>query len=140
MDKGENMAIWQVPILLTRKENTENYLDNNLCNFLDELQNFFPEEKSWCHSIIQYGKLDSTCIEIDIEDDVIIVRIDLRNITKEQLEIIIKFAVSNELKIKYKSEAMEPNISNFIKILKTSDAYRFLDNPEKYLKSIITDV
>ena len=133
------MAIWQVPIFLVRNENTGKHLDTNLWEFLDELMHFFPTEKSWCHSIRQYGKLDSTCIEINTEDDEIRLRIDLRNITKEQLETIIHFAVSNELKILRKNEAMEPTISNFFSIIKESNAYRFINNPEGYLQDIRTD-
>lgn len=133
------MAIWQVPIFLVRNENTGKHLDTNLWEFLDELMHFFPKEKSWCHSIRQYGKLDSTCIEINTEEDKIRLRIDLRNITKEQLETIIHFAVSNELKILHKNEAMEPTISNFFSIIKESNAYRFINNPEGYLQDIRTD-
>jgi len=79
-------------------------------------------------------------MEIDIEDEEILLRIDLRNITKEQLEIIIRFADSNGLKIKYENKVEEPTLRNLINIFKTSDAYRFLNNPERYLKSIATDV
>ena len=130
------MAIWQVSIILVRKEKTEKYLDANLWKIPEELMKFFPEEKSWSHSIRQYGDLDSTCIEIYTEDDEISLRIDLTNITKEQLDVIIEFAVSNDLKIKNENQIIEPTISNFISIMKDSNAYRFINNPEGYLKTI----
>ena len=136
--EGEKMAIWQVSIILVRKEKTKKYLDANLWIIPEEFMKFFPEEKSWSHSIRQYGDLDSTCIEIYAEDDELSLRIDLRNITKEQLEIINKFAVSNELKIKYKSEVIEPTLSNFINIIKESNAYQFMVNPKEYLKGCNT--
>lgn len=134
------MAIWQVSVFLVKKEKKYNSSGINLWNTLDELIEIFPEEKSWCDSIRQFGRLDSTCMEIDIEDEEILLRIDLRNITKEQLEIIIRFADSNGLKIKHENKVEEPTFRNLINIFKTSDAYRFLNNPERYLKSIATDV
>lgn len=134
------MAIWQVSVFLVKKEKKNNSMGIELWNVLDKLNETFPEEKSWCDSIRQFGKLDSTCMEIDIEDAEILLRIDLRNITKEQLEIIIQFAKSNDLKIRHENKIKEPSISNLIDIFKTSDAYRFLNDPERYLESIVTDV
>jgi len=134
------MAIWQVSVFLVKKEKIYSCSEINLWNMLDELIKIFPEEKSWCDSIRQFGKLDSTCMEIDVEDEEILLRIDLRNITKEQLEIIMRFADSNGLKIKYENKVEEPTLSNFVNIFKASDAHRFLDNPEGYLKAIATDV
>ena len=134
------MAIWQVSVFLVKKEKKNNSLGIELWNEIDKLNETFPEEKSWCDSIKQFGKLDSTCMEIDTEDEEILLRIDLRNITKEQLEIIIQFAKSNDLKIRHENKIEELSISNLINIFKTSDAYRFLNNPERYLESIVTDV
>ncbi len=130
------MAIWQVSIILVRNEKTKKYLDANLWKISEELMKFFPEEKSWSDSIRQYGDIDSTCIEIYAESDEISLRIDLTNISKEQLDVIIEFAVSNDLKIKNENQIIEPTISNFISIMKDSNAYRFINNPEGYLKTI----
>ena len=134
------MAIWQVSVFLVKKEKKNNSLGIELWNEIDKLNETFPEEKSWCDSIKQFGKLDSTCMEIDTEDEEILLRVDLRNITKEQLEIIIQFAKSNDLKIRHENKIEELSISNLINIFKTSDAYRFLNNPERYIESIVTDV
>ena len=57
------MAIWQVAISLINKKGTLNFLTENFRNSLNELELFLPEEKSWCKSIKQYGKLDSTFME-----------------------------------------------------------------------------
>ena len=130
------MAIWQVSMLLIKKENIPSCLGENLWNSLNELIAFFPEEKSWCKSIRQFGKLDSTCMEIDLEEEEILLRIDLRNITQKQLEVIIRFADANELKIKYKNRVEDPTLSNFIDIFKLSDARRFINDPEGYLMQL----
>lgn len=127
------MAIWQVSISLIKTDDFSGYKGREQLNGLNELSVCFPEEKSWCKSIIQFGKLDSTCIEIYIGENVISLRVDLRSVTQQQLETIIRFAISNELKIKYQNITKEPSFVNFIEIFISSDAYRFVNNPTAFL-------
>lgn len=127
------MAIWQVSIVLIKTEKSFSGMENNQWNSLDELIAYFPEEKSWCSSTRQFGKLDSTCLEIDLETEEILLRIDLKSITRDQLETIIRFTDSNELKIKYKNKIENPTFDIFISILKESAAYRFINDPEIFL-------
>lgn len=133
---GEKMAVWQVTISLVKKEGVFSYSMSELWNSISELIEYFPEEKSWCDSIRQFGKLDSTCIEIDTECEEITLRIDLRSITQGQLDAIIGFSNSNELKISYEEQIYEPTLGNFVQIIKASNAFRFLNNPKGFLRSI----
>lgn len=139
--KEVKMAIWQVTIHLINKKGALNFLTENFRNSLNELELFLPEEKSWCKSIKQYGKLDSTCMEFYVEDDIledeVMLRIDLRSITELLLEKISHFSIVNEMIIKYGDEELIPTVENFVRIIRQSDAKRFLENPEKYLRTLL---
>lgn len=126
------MAIWQVPINITGNENG---LTNTL-NYPAELFNVLPEENSWCKSIRQFGHLDSTCLEIDADENDILLRLDLRSVTKDQLKVIIEFVCVNEMKFKYKTETYDPSLDNLIFIIKESDSYRFLNDPNGFLETL----
>ena len=134
------MAVWQISFFLVNEKKALYYSDQIFLDSLKELEKTFPEEKSWCESLKQYGKIDSTCIEIDlcndeIKDDIVL-RIDLRSISRYQLQIICEFANKNELFIKYGDKIYDTNIDNFIKIFEKSDAHQFLTDPKKYFEKI----
>lgn len=128
------MAIWQVALYLTSKKHID--ISNPAFeSSLKKLEMFFTETKSWCKNIKQYGELDSTCIEIDIDScDDISVRIDLRSISKNQLTAILDFALDNDLCIKYNDNIYETCMESFVSIFRESDANKFLLCPEKFLK------
>ena len=131
------MAIWQVTMALTKEDESLCYQEKNFLDSLNDLNMFFPEKNSWCESIRQFGDLDSTCMEIDYKQVELSLRIDLRNITKEQLEAIIKFAISNGLKVKYNNMVVSPSFESFVNIIKSSNAYKFINDPNKYLETLV---
>lgn len=132
------MAIWQVPIRLSGRKALDKRTQAILFNSLERLAEALPKEKSWSNSILQYGALDSTCLEIDTESRRLDahLRIDVRTITQDQLKMIVEFANANELKVKYKGKAYEPAFDVFADIIRQSDANRFVNNPEDFLKSL----
>lgn len=132
------MAIWQVPIRLSGRKALDKRTQAILFNSLERLAEALPKEKSWSNSILQYGALDSTCLEIDTESRRLDahLRIDVRTITQDQLKMIVEFANANELKVKYKGKAYEPAFDVFADIIRQSDANRFANNPEDFLKSL----
>ena len=104
---------------------------------LKKLEKFFPETKSWCKTIRQYGELDSTCIEFNIDySDEISIRIDLRSISKNQLQELLNFAINNGLSIKHNNTLYETSMDTLINIFRESNANKFLLDPEKFLKEI----
>lgn len=132
------MAIWQVPVNLSSRKVITKRTEEIMLNSLKRLAEVFPKEKSWCNSIMQYGALDSTCLEIDTESrrfDADL-RIDVRTITMDQLRIIANFANENDLKVKYKKKVYEPTVDVFVNIIRESDANRFATKPEEFLDGI----
>jgi len=134
------MAIWQVSFLLVKRNGVLRCSDQNLLNSLEKLNAVFPEEKSWCENARQFGALESTCIQIFVsdneEDDEINLRIDLRNITKVQIQNICDFVNENELQIEYENKLYEATMNNFVEILSRSDVYRFVRNPFGFFEEI----
>lgn len=128
------MAIWQVPFYFVWDE--DQHLEVDTLKALNELAAAFPEEKHWCAKVRQFGKLDSTCLEFCFVDGWVSLRIDLRSITKKELELLVRFAKVNDLKVEYENEIYESTFDNFVAIFKESDSYRFLNNPNDYLDSL----
>lgn len=117
-----------------------NLMDPAFSNSLHELSVSFPEEKSWCLSMKQFGKIDSTCLEISFNDDFVVeeilLRIDLRCISEFELQKICDFAHANFLKVEFQGSLCDATIKNFMNILKKSNASRFIRNPEGYFREI----
>ena len=102
------MAIWQVALDLVKNDEHIDFSSPVFISSLKKIEEVFPATRSWCKTITQYGKLDSTCLQFDIdENDAISIRIDLRNISIEQLQSLCEFAKENDLFIKYKGKLYE---------------------------------
>ena len=76
-------------------------------------------------------------VEDDILEDEVMLRIDLRSISELLLEKISHFSIVNEMTIKYENEELSPTVENFVRIIRQSDAKRFIENPEKYLQILL---
>ena len=119
------MAIWQVNLNFKIQKEL-NFFDTDFNNSL--------------HSIKQYGLLDSTCIEILLDEsnhvEEITLRLDLINFSLHQLECICEFAICNNFLMEYENELHIVNKNNFIKIIQKSDALKFLENPQEFLNDL----
>ena len=131
------MAIWQVALNLVKKDDCIDFSSPAFISSLKTIDDFFPATKSWCETIMQYGRLDSTCLELDTDDnEAISLRVDLRSITKDQLQTLCNFAKGNDLFIKYNDTIYECSFNTFLSIFKESNANRFLLDPEAFLNEI----
>ena len=106
------MAIWQVNLNFKIQKKL-NFFDTDFNNSLQALSNVLPETTSWSDSIKQYGLLDSTCIEILLDEsnhvEEITLRLDLINFSLHQLECICEFAVYNNFLMEYENEFLAEN-------------------------------
>ena len=131
------MAIWQVALHYVKNGDNIDYSSSAFLSSFKKIEEFFPETKSWSKTIKQYGELDSTCIEMDIdESDEISIRIDLRSISKEQLQALVDFAVANGLLIKYNDLLYEPSMDIFTTLFRESNANKFILNPENFFEEL----
>ena len=133
------MAIWQVPFRLKKSNGFLHINNNTFLQSLKILDKALPQEISWCENYKQYGNIESTVIEFDFSEviiDCIFLRIDLRNVTKQQLQEICEFSQKNDLVMDYDGLLYEVNLDNFIKIFQISQAYKFLRNPHTFLEKL----
>ena len=131
------MAIWQIPIRLVSAQGGGVCFEKLAGT--TELATILPEEKSWCEKIKQYGALDSTCVELYCSENIIeeiSARIDLRNITKQQMEGICTFAAANGMWLVCGVQAYTPCVESFREIVAQSDAHRFLTDPQGFLDAL----
>jgi hypothetical protein len=137
--RGANMAIWQVSISLISDPKI-NYHDDVFVNALAVFSRTFPQVKSWSERNLQFGNLDSTCLEIfktdeEIYDDISL-RIDLRTLNMLELNEIYRFVQINGFELKCDRMVYKPTMKNLLYIIKNSNAYRFAKNPLNFLDEL----
>ena len=138
------MAIWQVCCNIVPKRENITHLTNDqiiswkdISNSLTEID-FLRSEKSWSKDIIQYGKIDETCIEF-IYDEVleeISCRFDLRNLTKIELDSIIEYVQTNNALFFAEDHLFTPERNELVQFFKQSEAFKFCTNPSEFIKSL----
>ncbi|MBT2655353.1 hypothetical protein J7E81_08895 [Bacillus sp. ISL-18] len=141
------MAVWQIQFfivkgsnLTTEKRKPEDILiwgDTPLDgNSLLKLSKLLHRKKSWSDEIVLYGNEEESCLELFYEETVlseISCRIDVRNVTIKILKGIIDFIVINNAKIFINNVYYPPTLENLVLIIKNSDAYKFCEDPSKFL-------
>ena len=99
---------------------------------------FLSNEKSWSKDIIQYGKLDETCIEFIYNEvlEEIYCRFDLRNLTKEKLNLVIAYVKVNNAMFFAEGNLYMPEERSLIHFFKQSEAFEYCKNPSDFIKSL----
>lgn len=134
------MAIWQLHFNLIPM-NGKVYDSNTLLSDASAsvLAVELPKTESWCEDDILFGDLDSTCVEICFHHsaiDEISVRLDIRSLSKKQLDAIIRFAHLNDLQILHNKKTIPATADNIYTMIRQCDALRFLENPERFLRKL----
>jgi len=143
------MAIWQFEFNIIHK--TKQNLNKSSHDFSDKVISWeeckleetsilklvsqFPIEKSWCKDIVQYGNKDKTYLEFCYEKNVlveILCRIDLRNIEKEEFNVIFDFINMNDALIFYNEIIYNISKNDLINLITESDAYKFCKAPREF--------
>lgn len=142
------MAIWQFDCYIIPKKN----VSANICLEGDEILiwgkkgasteniDFLEKQKSWSEKISQYGKDDETCIEFLYERDILMeisCRLDLRSLSKKNLEKILDYVQGIDGMIFYENKVYDPNIEEIIEVIKKSNANKFCQSPIKYFEKLI---
>jgi len=138
------MAIWQfqcniIPqrLNIDRLSRDEMISWKGISQSLHEIK-FLELEKSWSKDIIQYGKLDETCIEFLYVDNIldeISCRLDLRNLTRETLISLIEYVQEIGAMFLVGDVVCLPQIENVLEIMKNSSANQYCKNPVEYIQS-----
>lgn len=147
------MAIWQVDFKIINIEKlklVKKYKNNKIEDIdwigfelnsesIKSLKIILTERKSWSENLKQYGDIEKTCVELFYQNNVLLevsCRIDVRNLIKKEIIAIIDFINSNNALILLDNMIYEASMYNIFEIIKKSNAFRFCENPEKFLQSL----
>lgn len=147
------MALWQTGFMMVPKDKL--YSNSNIetvdisslwsgynikQDSIDEVEKALKRTKSWSEDILQLGDISGTVIEIFYAEDMIdevTCRLDLRNINTKIIDSILNFISANNIAIIAGNKLyLAPNRESILEIVKKSDAYRFIENPQKFLEEI----
>lgn len=138
------MAIWQFQCnIIPTRVNMEKLSRDEVLSWKDVLQpsheiEFLEKEKSWSKDIIQYGKLDETCIEfiyIDNMLDEIDCRLDLRSLTKTKFNSLLEYVQEIGAMFLVGDMVYLPQVEDMLEIMKNSKANQYCKNPVEYILS-----
>lgn len=132
------MAIYQCELELVNKHGNTNF--ENLC--FDSIEQTLKRYKSWSSNIIQYGRIDDTCVEVFCEQKTIreiSIRINLMSITPKELDSIISFMNLNNLHIIKNNNIVTATRKVLTDIMKESMAFKYLSDTNKYLENQLGD-
>ena len=135
------MAVWQFEFYVIpdgkrniAQEDILSWKERNLKPF--EVP-FLEAKEGWTKKMILYGESDQTCIELWYKEDVvdeILCRLDLRTISEGELKQIVDLIKQVGGNIFYCNNIYAPSAENLLLLIKNSAAYRFCQNPRKYIK------
>ena len=137
------MAVWQVTVQCVRGLHKDQGKATGRITIvkssLDKLESVLGLHESWSKDIVQYGTIDSTCIEILYEEkqvEEVSIRFDLRNVSLSELDAILSFINTNNLEILFDGKVFPPSMQNLETIFYSSSAYKYISNPENYLSKL----
>jgi hypothetical protein len=147
------MAVWQFDgyIIPSDRKDSDRFDEDRFFSWierdvdpssLDILRSFLPEESGWSAEILQFGKIDCTCVEVIFTEgrvSEIVLRHDLRSVTRKQIEDIVKYAMMIDGNIYHDGMIIPPEIECLIPAMKKSSAARFCTDPLNYLLTIESD-
>lgn len=139
------MAIWQFQCnIIPTRVNIDRLSRDEVISWKGVSQpsheiKFLEQEKSWSKDIIQYGKLDETCIEfiyIDNMLDEIQCRLDLRSLTKIKLISLIEYVQEIGAMFLVGDMIYLSKIEDILESMKHSKANQYCKNPVDYILSL----
>lgn len=140
------MAIWQFSFYIV--PNCKNCNKDEMFSWIGKqvkvdtnvfFKGLFDEKKSWCKDIKLFGNEESTCIEFFIEHgniEEISCRLDLRTLSRNELEKILEYINSINGKIFYENQIYDADIHEVTKLIKNSVAYKFCKEPRKFFEEL----
>lgn len=141
------MALWQFHFYIVprKKSIIEEDIGNEDIlswkqNDIDSIEiDFLEKEISWTKDIVQYGRVDGTCIEFLYEDknlEEISCRFDLRSLSKKLLKEILDFVEKIDGMIFYEGKIYAPKLDVVVELMKNSKANNFCQNPIKFFEEL----
>lgn len=97
-------------------------------SFFDEISLFLPKGKSWHKDNIVFGSLESNCLEVIIEDEIIVsatLRVDYQSNYRQMLDYFIRFCSLRNLAMLDENLSVLPSdLSEIVNIIQNSPQHR----------------
>ena len=110
-------------------------------NYIELIRKILLPTRSWSQDILIFGKEDETCIEVVLENSIVVdisIRIDLRtfnlDLTIKIIDLAKQFKCS--LFLSETNELIEGNSQILFEKIKNSNAAKFVIDPRKFLDEI----
>ncbi len=139
------MAIWQFKCnIIPSRENVDELSYNEILSWKGISCptisiNFLEQKKSWSTNIVQYGKIDETCIEFIYREDKlqeIFCRLDLRTLSKNDFIQVIKYVQDIKAWFLVENKIYLPKLEIMTEVMKRSQANQYCKNPLEYFSTI----
>lgn len=101
---------------------------------------FLEKETSWTKDIVQFGKIDETCIQFLYEDGIleeIMCRFDLRSLSKKLLKEILDYVEKIKGMIFYEGKIYFPRLVEIIELMKNSKANKFCQDSMHFFEELL---
>lgn len=139
------MAVWQFQFnIVPRRDDIEKLNRDEIISWKDVQEptqkiEFLEWEASWSKEIVQYGKIDETCIEFIYDSNTleeIVCRMDLRNLTKQKFILLIEYVQKIDAMFLVGDMVYPPKIEILVELMKLSEANRYCQNPLEFFSSL----
>jgi hypothetical protein len=127
------MAVWQYDLTMSPSGETQ------VLQVCEELDHRFKELDSWSEEVRTWGSMDGNRIDYLKDDgsELFRVRIDLREPSVDFMKTVLVLANRWSMTLEDDDgNELRPNLEDLVSNLKSSDAYRFVTNPKKFLDEI----
>lgn len=139
------MAVWQFQCnIIPVRENNDKLSRDEMITWegisqpVDDID-FLECEKSWSTNIVQFGKIDETCIEFLYDKnklEEINCRLDLRTLTKQGLIQIVEYVQRIGACFLVGEKIYLPQLEIMKEVMAQSEANQYCKNPLEYFSSL----
>lgn len=131
------MAIWQTCYRIVAEYGSSSPSLDIAIEFGSALEATLPKQQSWSASMLQWGALDSTVVEVDTSPPVeISFRIDARESWESAASLIWAAAIRLRLVICTLDDRVLASEDDFLESMARSRACEFVHDPHEFLRRI----
>ena len=127
------MAVWQATFQLVPTRGFP-------AEYRDLLDEIVPRIRSWSRDVEWWGNEDGDRIDVLLDagwPTAGLVRIDLRELDSGFIHAVLRFAAQTGLRlVDEDGQAIEPALGEFMLALRGSRAFRFVENPVRYMNRL----
>lgn len=127
------MAIWQYDLTMTPSHETA------VSTVVYDISSRYMELETWTEGVRSWGSMDGNRVDYigDNDSSIFRVRFDLREPSVDFMKFILSLA--NQRNMTFEDDdgiQLRTTLGNLVLNMKSSEAYRFVSNPTKFLEEV----